>query len=122
MLSDLLDTIDDDALELIIKVAPFAEIEYHGYQMFEWLEKMSESYPKQSCTIWQSMIQDSSPAHLADSSQILLKNIVRAGFRDEAEEIVETYLSRGSLTLHNWMKENRRRSSPEIDTYVHQWR
>ena len=105
LLSELIDDIDDDALKLITKVAPFAEIEYHGYQLFEWLEKISESYPKQSCSIWQSMIRDSSPSHLPGSARILLKNIVRAGFRDGAEEIVETYLSRGNLTLHNWMKE-----------------
>ncbi|MDE0094454.1 MAG: hypothetical protein OXO49_08155 [Gammaproteobacteria bacterium] len=105
ILSELIDNLDDAALELITEVAPFAHVEHNSYHMFKWLEKVSESYPQQSCLIWQSMIRDSSPSYPADSIQNLLKNIVLAGFSVEALEIVETYLEEGKSQLHTWMKE-----------------
>ncbi|MDE0646030.1 MAG: hypothetical protein OXH84_07340 [Gammaproteobacteria bacterium] len=105
ILSELIDNLDDDVFKLITEVAPFAHVERNSYEMFKWLEKVSESYPQQSCLIWQSMIRDSSPFYPTDSIQNLLKNIVLAGFNEEVQEIVEAYLKNGNSKLYEWMKE-----------------
>lgn len=105
ILSELIDNLDDDVFKLITEVAPFAHVERNSYEMFKWLEKVSESYPQQSCLIWLSMIRDSSPFYPTDSIQNLLKNIVLAGFNEEVQEIVEAYLKNGNSKLYKWMKE-----------------
>ena len=97
--------VDDPSLNLIRAVAPYACVEHNSYHMFEWLEKLSESQPKESYLIWQSMIRFTLPSFPANSMKILLKNIVNAGYSAQAHELVETYIKGGNLELHKWLKE-----------------
>ena len=104
-LVELLDEVDESSLSLIREVAPYACVEHHSYDMFKWLEKLSASQPKESHLIWQSMIRFSSPSYPADSIKCLLKNNVNAGFLRPVREIVDTYVRRGNLEMHNWLME-----------------
>ena len=106
MLSEIIAEIDESNFELICKVAPYASLEYHDYDMIEWLETVSKRQPVESYEIWSSMIDLSLSSEPENSIKNLLKNIVEGGEAgiSQAHNIVKKYAERGNVEPYQWLR------------------
>lgn len=96
-LSVFVDELNEQATELIIRGAPFAEIEHDSYILLEELRRLVDDYPKQVGIIFLAMLENFAPTYQQEDIEYILRKLYDSGgeSRQKANSIFELYLGHG---------------------------
>ena len=99
--------IDEQRMELLITIAPYADEAYNSYGLLTELARISEEQPFEVNQIWQQMLQGCVPEYPDEAIRTILNNLVSSGSDGirEARNIVSQYLKKGSTGPSMCLKE-----------------
>ena len=106
--------VDDTSLDLILRVARFAEVDHNSRELLRSIARISESQPFKAADIWSEMLKESTPVYPQDALQEFLENLSAAGPEGirRAKEIVSCYLRAGIEGPNNLLSGVSNQKSP----------
>lgn len=101
--------VNDDTLELLMKVAPYAEVSYNSYDLIKSLAELSKKYPFEAYDVWKEILKVTAEDYPEDAIRELFKNLVTAGEEGvrRAREIESQFIKRGNERPSLWLREIR---------------
>ena len=95
--SAFVDHLDTKSMELLLKIAPYADESYTSRELLESLARLSEKQPFEVNKIWLEILERSAPTYPEKPIRQILINLIAEGDEGKraAEEIVDRYIKRG---------------------------
>jgi len=90
--------LNNDTLQLLKQVAPYAEVNHHSYILIEELRRLVVKYPLQVAEIFISMLENFPPTYKEEDIKYILQTLYKDGdleIRKRCNEIVEKYIKYG---------------------------
>lgn len=102
-----IDHVDDERMELLIAIAPYADESHNSYDLLESLARISEKQPFEANEIWLRMLQGSASDYPEKAIRKILSNLVLRGHEGirEARDTVSHYLQKGVTSPSMWLRE-----------------
>ncbi len=84
-------------MELLLKIAPYADASYNTRDLLESLARLSEKQPFEANNIWLKILERSAPIYLEKPIRQILANLIAEGQKREraAKKTVDEYIKRG---------------------------
>ena len=103
------DEVDEQRLNLLQAIAPYADIDHHSSQLLESLAAISKTQPFEVHEIWMKLLETSTPDYPEESIQEILKNLDAQGSVGllKAKEAVDVYLEFAIEGPNDWLHEIR---------------
>jgi hypothetical protein len=97
-LSAYVDVLDKETTDLIIRGAPYVEMEHDSYILIEHLKRLVDAYPEQVGDIFSVMLDEFAPTYKQEHVEHILTVLYEHGgeLRQKANKIFEKYLERGT--------------------------
>jgi hypothetical protein len=89
-----IDQIDDSNRELILRVAPYADVAHNTYELLRGIANISGRQPFDAAEVWTRLLEGATPDYPDKAIRTTLSNLVGAGPEGvrKAREIVSAYL------------------------------
>ena len=99
--SAFVDCLDDDGMELLLKIAPYADESYNARDLLESLARLSEKQPFEASKIWLKILERSAPTYPEKPIRQILTSLIAEGDEGKrvAEETVDRYIKRGVASV-----------------------
>ncbi len=85
LLAPYLKNVNQDQLPWLLQCAPFAELNYHGYQLVEYLDDLANRQPVEAAEVCPSMLSGTIPYHPRAKIQSLTEKLYASGTADAAD-------------------------------------
>lgn len=105
--SAFVDHLDAESMELLLKIAPYADESYNSRELLENLARLSEKQPFEANEIWLEILKRSAPTYPEKPIRQILTNLIAEGDEGKrvAEETVDRYIKRGVASVSKlWME------------------
>ena len=95
--SVFVDYLDGERMELLIKIAPYANESYTSRDLLQSLARLSEKQPFEANKIWLKILERSTPTYPEEFIRQILSNLVSKGEEGKraAEKTVDEYIKQG---------------------------
>ena len=95
--STFVDYLDEEKMELLLKIAPYADESYTPSDLLQSLARLSEKQPLEANEIWLRILERATPTYPEEAIRQILSNLVRHGEEGKraAEKTVDEYIKRG---------------------------
>ena len=99
--SAFVDHLDAENMELLLKIAPYADESYNARDLLESLARLSEKQPFEANKIWLKILERSSPTYPEKPIRQILTSLIAEGDEGKrvAEETVDRYIKRGVASV-----------------------
>ena len=99
--SVFVDRLDDERMELLLKIAPYADESYNTRDILESLARLSEKQPFKANEIWLKILERSSPTYPEKPIRQILTRLKTEGPEGKraAEKTVDRYIKRGVTSV-----------------------
>lgn len=99
--SAFVDYLDDERMELLLKIAPYADESYNTRDILESLARLSEKQPFKANEIWLKILEGSSPTYPEKPIRQILTSLIAEGDdgKRAAEKTVDRYIKRGVASV-----------------------
>ena len=103
------DEVDEQRLNLLRAIAPYADIDHHSSQLLKSLAAISKTQPFEAHEIWMKLLETSTPDYPKESIREILKNLEAQGSVGllKAKEAVDVYLTFAIEGPNDWLHEIR---------------
>jgi len=105
--SAFVDRLDTESVELLRKIAPYADESYNTHKLLESLARLSEKQPFEANEIWLKILERSAPVYPERPIRQILANLIAEGQEGErtAKKTVDEYIKRGVERPQKLLKE-----------------
>ena len=95
--SVFVDYLDGEKMELLMKIAPYANESYTSRDLLQNLARLSEKQPFKVNEIWLKILERATPTYPEEPIRQILSNLIRQGKKGkrEAEKTVDEYIIQG---------------------------
>ncbi len=102
-----LDEIDDDRLNLLFEIVPYADVEHNSYDLLKSIAKISKTQPYEAYQIMLKMLEETHPDYPEDAIRLIFSNLTAAGAKglNWSKIIVDRYLKKGISRPFNILNE-----------------
>lgn len=112
--SAYLGSLNEEALELLMPVAPFADESYNSSELISSLARLSANQPFEANAVLRQVLKGSAPQYPEEDIRQIFSSLVSRGEggRRAARETVSEYLRLGAERPDRWLREIIRASPP----------
>lgn len=103
--------LDQNQLELLLTVAPYAGISHNSYDLLKNIATLSKRYPYEACEVWMKMLETSAADYPEEAIRELFTNLLSKGaegFR-KARAAESEYIKKGNDRPSQWLREIRQK-------------
>ena len=99
--SAFVDHLDAESMELLLKIAPYAEESYNARDLLESLARLSEKQPFEANKIWLKILERSAPTYPEEPIRQILTSLMAEGDKGKyaAEKTVDRYIKLGVASV-----------------------
>jgi hypothetical protein len=99
-LSVFVDDLTGSAKDALLRDAPYAEVEHHGYILIEELLRLVVGNPSGVYEVMMAALKGFVPEFDMEHVVAIVEKIATAGLQEEAETICKTFVEKGSVALN----------------------
>lgn len=99
LLAVFITEVTSDTEELLIEVAPYADVGHHGYNLIEELARLAPTAPQVVARVFLAALDGFVPEYKKEDVIRCIEQLAASGCIDEAEQICNKYAERGSNLL-----------------------
>ncbi len=101
--------LEPETVQIWAEAAPYANVNYNGHVLLEYLAPRAKSSPKEVVTIFDAALTRFLPDFTVEDLNLLVGSLAEAGLRDQAEAYCDHYASKGSQVLRPLYESLRKR-------------